>query len=180
MPPSRFPVILLALLLARLPFGVAAAQPAAPTWVPLPDALAEAAATGRPTLVYVHAPWCGPCARMERDVFPDAEVATLLGRFALARLDYDDHDSRLVVAGRRRTSAAWARHLGADATPGFVFLAPDGKAIARANGAHDAPAFRLLLAYVATGAHRHASLDAYARQTADALPDAPALTDSRP
>lgn len=132
-------------------------------WQPLPQALAAAAQAGQPVLIYVHAPWCGPCRRMERDVFPDA--VPLLRRFALAGLDFDDHDTRIEIDGVTQSPFAWARYFGADATPAFVLLDPDGTVITRTTGFLDADRLSLLLAYVATGAHRHVSFDDYVRRT---------------
>lgn len=141
----------------------ASAQPApALTWDALPEALVEARQVERPGLVYATAPWCGLCRQMERDVFPD--VRPLLARFARAELNYDDHETRLPVGGRTQTPFGWARTLGIEATPGFALLAPDGTPITHVTGYLDAASFSLLLAYVATGAYRHASFEAYAAQ----------------
>ena len=129
------------------------------TWSSLPEALDRAAQTGLPIVLYIHASWCGPCRRMEQDVFPRS--TPLLARFARAKLDFDEHDARLEIGGVRQSPAAWARHFGADATPAFVLLAPDGAVIARATGFLDTDHFHLLLAYVATGAYRHASFETY-------------------
>lgn len=156
---------LLLVVLLGLTGGTDAASVAADSvrWQPLPQALAAAAQARQPVLIYVHAPWCGPCRRMERDVFP--EVAPLLDRFALAGLDADDYDTRIEVDGVTQSPFGWARHFGADATPAFVLLDADGALITRTTGFLDADRFSLLLAYVATGAHRHASFDDYVRRT---------------
>ena len=141
------------------------AEAADPAWQTLPEALAAARQSGRPVLVYVHARSCGPCRRMERTAFRDAGVRALLGRFALARLDLDDHESTLVVGGRRDSPFGWARQIGAEATPSFVFLAPDGTPITRASGYVATERFARLLAFVATGAHRRMDFGAYVRET---------------
>lgn len=145
--------------------STAPAQPAPSlTWDSLPDALTQARQETRPVLVYAAAPWCGLCRRMERDVFP--AVRPLLDRFARARLNYDDHETRLAISGRMQSPFAWARDLGIDATPGFALLEPDGTRITHVTSYLDAASFSLLLAYVATGAYRHASFEAYAARAA--------------
>jgi len=127
-------------------------------WKTLPEVLA-AHADRRPVLVYVHAPWCGPCRKMEREVFPAA--TPLLRRFARARLDFDDRDSALTVDGVTKSPFDWARHFGIATTPGFVFFDPNGTAITSTTGGMTSESFRYLPAYVATGAHRHESFEAY-------------------
>lgn len=147
------------LMLLVVPGGDAWAQP---TWARLDEALAEAAGRSKPVLVYVHAPGGGPCLKMERDVFP--KVAPLLGRFARAGLDLDDRESRVIVGDMTLSPAEWALRLGAEATPSFVLLAPDGSVITRVMGYTEERGFALLLAYVATGAYRHAGFEDYVEQ----------------
>lgn len=128
-------------------------------WRPFDEATERAAVEQRPLLVYVQAAWCGPCRLLERAVFP--EVASLMERYVLTKLDYDDHDARLALAGERLSPFEWSRALGAKATPTIVLLAPDGTVIVRSTGYRAATEIGLLLAYVATGAYRHATLDTY-------------------
>jgi thioredoxin-related protein len=156
-------VLLIALLTVAVGDGAPSVAVDSVRWQPLPQALAAAAQARQPVLIYVHAPGCGPCRQMERDVFP--EVVPLLDRFALAGLDFDDHDTGITVDGLTQSPFAWARHFGADATPAFVLLDADGALITRTTGFLDAASFSLLLAYVATGAHRHTAFDDYVRRT---------------
>jgi hypothetical protein len=58
---------------------------------PPPRALAEAVAAaeraGKPLVIELWGPDCGPCLRMEKDVFPEPRVKAALERVHLARLD---------------------------------------------------------------------------------------------
>ena len=108
--------------------------PPASEWEPLPEALADAAVSKRPALVYVHAAWCAPCRRLERETFADPAVAAHLRRFARAKLVFDDYDRTHRLGEYRLSEAAWAAHLGAEATPALILLAPDGAILARRTG----------------------------------------------
>ena len=108
--------------------------PPVPEWQSLPEALAEAAASKRPALVYVRAAWCAPCRQLERETFADPAVAARLSRFARAKLVFDDYDRTHRLGDYRLSEAAWAAHLGAEATPALILLAPDGSILARQTG----------------------------------------------
>lgn len=139
----------------------AVADTTTPVWGTLPESLEDARASSDPVLVYVSAPWCGPCLAMERDAFPAVEP--LLHRLHLARLDFDDQETRLRVGEATRTPFDWARHLGIDATPGLVLLDPEGTPILREQGALDSTGLGVMLSWAATGAWRHGSFEEYAR-----------------
>ena len=100
----------------------------------MPEALADASASKRPALVYVHAAWCAPCRRLERETFADPAVAARLGRFARTKLTFDDYDRTHRLGAYRLSEAAWAAHLGAETTPALIVLAPDGSILARQTG----------------------------------------------
>lgn len=129
-------------------------------WLTLTRAAEEARAENKPILVYVHAPWCGPCLKMENEVFP--EVETLLKRFALAGLDYDDNETSIKAYGNTHSPFEWAIRYGAEATPTFILLTPTGAVVTWASGFIDTRGFSLLLAYVATKAYIHTSFKEYA------------------
>lgn len=147
----------LLLLLLSTPDGDAIKDP---SWQTLTRAVEEARAETKPVLVYIHASWCGPCLKMEREVFPKVEV--LLKRFALAGLDYGDNESSIKAYGSTHTPFEWAIRYGVEATPTFVLLTPTGSVVTRASGFIDTQGFSLLLSYVVTKAYNHASFEDYA------------------
>lgn len=147
------------LVLVLLPFLAFSAVIHDPKWQSLSDAAEVARTENIPLLVYVHAPWCGPCLKMEKDVFPT--IAPLMNRFSLAGLDYDDNESLVEAYGNKLSPLEWAIRYGAEATPTFILLTPDGSLITRASGYIDTQGFSLLLSYVATNAYHHTSFEDY-------------------
>ncbi len=69
----------------------------------------------------LYADWCISCKTMERDVFPEAEVARQLGRFTLLRADVTANDDQ---------DRALLSEYGLFGPPSLVFFGEDGREIA--------------------------------------------------
>jgi hypothetical protein len=76
-----------AALLGAVLLAAAAARAADEPPPALRAALTAAAAAGKPLVLELWGPGCGPCVRMERDVFPDPRVRAALARVHFVRLD---------------------------------------------------------------------------------------------
>jgi hypothetical protein len=106
-------------LRARL--GMPAGRPraaAAPEFLhdaDLAAALERARRENRPVLADFEADWCVWCKRYDYYVYPDAEVADLLSRFVLVKINAEFN------------FAGDLDRLGAESLPFLVFLAPDGR-----------------------------------------------------
>lgn len=94
------------------------AAPGAISWREWNDAaFEEAGRTQRPILLYLSASWCHWCRVMDRDVYADSLVASLVNqRFVPIRVERD----RRPDIDRRYNAGGW---------PSTVFLSPDGELI---------------------------------------------------
>ncbi|QEL64625.1 protein SCO1/2 [Oryzomicrobium terrae] len=135
-------------------FAAPAVTPAAP--LDLAREAAAAKAEGKRLALYFELPDCPGCARMKREVFPNAAVLADFGRrYRTIKVDLaerDGHSAPLVDPQGQRTSAAQLadryRVLG---TPGFLFFdGPDFRY--RHVGPLDAVDFRALGRFVTAGA----------------------------
>ncbi|MGC8667467.1 MAG: thioredoxin family protein [Chthonomonadales bacterium] len=91
-------------------------------WEPaFADARLEARRLNRPLMVVFEAPWCGWCARMERQCLRDSAVVNLSRRFVCVRVDVDRQPDIAAAYG------GWS-------VPYLAFLAPDGAKVRSVAG----------------------------------------------
>jgi thioredoxin 1 len=86
-----------------------------------PAARAEAAAAGKPMLLYFTAEWCGPCQVMRRNVFPEKTVASAMELYVPVKIDVD------------RTPDI-ARKYGIESLPQFVHVNQRGEVVRSKTG----------------------------------------------
>lgn len=115
-----------------------------------------AAQTNRLVLVHYWAPWCGPCAKMDRDVFSLPTIdQRLAANFVPVKLNVDQFP-------------ASAREMGVESLPADVVLTPQGKVLHKMQSPTTADEYLARLSQVAAQ-HRAASSGA---AVADAGPTA--------
>ncbi len=131
-------------------------------WMPFADALAVGAMEGKPVMVYVHAPWCGPCHKLDKEVFADSTIQHYLeSTFITTKLNFDTRDDRIEVGDKVLSSQDWVFQLGAETVPTMVFLDTDGRIITRLGTYLPAQEFQLVLQFVATQAYEVESFKAF-------------------
>ena len=85
------------------------------------DALKQAAQDDKPLMVDVFAAWCGPCKRLDEEVFSRADVGEQSKQFVGVKVDGDNRRDLL-------------QKLQVTGYPTTIFLAPDEKELTRVRG----------------------------------------------
>lgn len=169
-PQTRLPLayLLVAALLAALPASSAAQSDDTASWVQempirsMANAFADAEASGKFVFVYIYAPWCPYCQRIEEEVYTDADVQRLMNEhFVMVRVNGDDAEEMHQFQGESVAAPALMRQLGARGFPTLLFMEPSGDAIGALPGAVERSDFVLLMRYVGTGAFRNQSLEEF-------------------
>jgi thioredoxin-related protein len=139
-----------------------APEAASPTLHPNPAFLSEphdlAARLRRrgakPLLVLFERPSCLGCDELHRDGLGRPEVAALLKRFDVVRLDSSARTPLVTPAGARTDGRAWARELALPYAPALVFFDATRREVFRVEAYVRAFHLASALDYVASGAHR--------------------------
>ena len=133
----------------------------------LGDLRAEAAdarsAGKKGVMLMFHFEECPACAKMKRDILSRPDVQSFFSaRFSALAIDTLGSLEITGFDGRKLPEKVFARVLGVQTTPTFMFFAPDGKRLAVYPGGIYNPAdFILLGDYVASGAYRDQSFSVY-------------------
>ena len=141
--PIWLPIVAAALLLARILVPAHEPKPIAGAddlveWQPLARASALAQATHKPILYEFSAAWCGPCQRLEQDVFRNPTLAAKINeRFVPVRvIDRQQEDGVNAPPVAELESRFAVR-----AFPTLIIADANGVAATRMEGYRDAEAF---------------------------------------
>ena len=93
------------------------------------EAFALAESKGLPIFIDFYTSWCGPCKQMDRDVFTQPKVATMLNESFIA----------LKVNAERGEGIQLAREFNIRGYPSLLFLNTQGELIDRLEGYTSAP-----------------------------------------
>jgi thiol:disulfide interchange protein len=122
-------------------------------WVPLAEAARVSAERGRPILYDFTAAWCGPCARLEREVFSDPRQAAFVNeRFVPVKVvDRAKEDGE-----NPPPVASLEARLQVRGFPTLVVAGPDGPALNQLTGYRSHRWVVRFLEYAARGKARAA------------------------
>lgn len=110
--------------------------------------------------IYVYAPWCPYCTRLEREVYTDTDVQSLMNEhFVMVRVNADDPEEMHQFQGEPVAAPDLANTLGARGFPTLIFMEASGARIGALPGAVERSDFVLLMRYVGTEAFRDQSLE---------------------
>lgn len=129
------PVLVLLLTMAVLTLAKEGDNPMAPRkrmvrWMGYDEALAKAADAPRLIFVDLYADWCVPCQIMDKNVYADPTVASLLNiRFYPVKLDVDSQDTILCDGVKNTVQRCYFDVWELEALPAMVVMAPKGSSI---------------------------------------------------
>lgn len=147
-------VACVASLPARAGAATRAAEPGVRWLADLEAAKQQAARENKLVLVHVWAPWCGPCKRMDREVFNQAAVVQALEPlYVCVKINTDEQ-------------RAAQKQFGIKSWPTDLVLTPDGRVLERTEGFKAAPKYAAEMSQFAA-AHKGSPTTTLAKATGD-------------
>jgi thioredoxin-related protein len=119
----------------------------------------QAKAENKPILLYFGRYGCAWCDHVNRKTFSDAGLRQLFSdNYVLIYVDAEGGKRIRLPSGERLTEGELGVRLGAYATPLFVFMTPEGKAVAKIPGFKTVSDFKDYDRYMRGGHHQKQSL----------------------
>ncbi|MCQ2063369.1 MAG: thioredoxin family protein [Fibrobacter sp.] len=137
---------LVAILVASTVSFGAEAKASMVKWRTYTDALEFAKTSTKLVFVDLYADWCVPCRVMDKNVYSDPTVASLLNnRFISAKLDVDSKDTITCDGQRKTVDRCYHDVWELNAIPAFVLIAPKGLTILTVTDSMSPQEMRMLL-----------------------------------
>lgn len=118
-------------------------------WLTYKQGLEKQREIKKPMLLFFHLPYCYRCKQMERRVYEDSKVISIINRhFIPVMVDLDKEKQT-------------AELFEVDYTPTHVFIAPDGSTALRVEDVITKSRFERMLVFVAEEKYKTMNFDAY-------------------
>lgn len=115
-------------------------------WEPLSLALSAAKKDARPIFVSYYADWCVPCQVMDKNVFEDSTIVSVLkNNFHPVKLNVDSEEKIFCEGKKLSTRKCFYETLNLRGIPSFVVLASDGMSVLSFSGAFGTDGMLLFL-----------------------------------
>ncbi len=82
------------------------------------EAMKQGKALGKPIMIEFTSPYCGPCQKMEREIFSKPEFKALMGQFAKAKANVMDPKMKALM-----------KSYGFKQLPSFLYMRPNGTVV---------------------------------------------------
>jgi thioredoxin-related protein len=129
------------------------------TFVPFEKAFADANHDNKLVMVDVFTDWCGWCKKLDRDVYPDAEVQKELhAYFAAAKVNAESSVVH-AIDGKQMTERELAQRWKVTGFPTIVFLTSKGELIQALPGYLPPKQFAQVLRYMGTRSYEHETFE---------------------
>jgi len=114
-------------------------------WYSFDEGISLAQQTNRKLLVHVYTDWCGWCKKMDKEVFTNPEVKSVLRSYFVAAKLNAESPRELTVKGRRLSELAIAKEMGVSSYPTTVFLYPNAEPLTKVRGYIESQYFAKML-----------------------------------
>ncbi len=165
----RTPITLLALflLIAAVALSLTvedsseAAAESELSWKSFDEGASLAVQQKKKMLVDIYTDWCGWCKKMDKEVYPDAKVKSVLeSKFVVVKLNAES-DNKIRYQGSSMSQREFARTVGVTGYPATLFFDENLKPITLLPGYVKADNFAQIVAYIGENHYKNKSYQDY-------------------
>lgn len=132
-------------------------------WVSIEDAVIKAEKENKKILIDFWAEWCHYCHKMDKEVYTDASIRTLIDKYFIPVKINTESENQVSFKNNELSEAALAYAFKVSSLPTTVFLNAKAEGITYMPGYLPAENFGQLLKYIGSDAYLSQSFDDYSR-----------------